>query len=70
MLRDRIRHHAVDAHGGDAEGDDGKGGEQYHSPPYIKDASFNRGKHVLHFGGKYDSYLLVPIVPSREIRIG
>ncbi|MFA9615021.1 MAG: CocE/NonD family hydrolase, partial [Deltaproteobacteria bacterium] len=36
------------------------------SPPYRKDASFNRGKHVLHFGGKYDSYLLVPKIPSRE----
>jgi hypothetical protein len=35
------------------------------SPPYRKDVSFNRGKHVLHFGGKYDSYLLVPKVPSR-----
>jgi len=34
------------------------------SPPYIKDASFNRGTHVLHFGGDYDSYLLVPIIPS------
>lgn len=32
------------------------------SPPYIKDASFNRGVHVLHFGGEYDSYLLVPSV--------
>ena len=32
------------------------------SPPFIKDASFNRGTHVLHFGGKYDSYLLVPKV--------
>ena len=36
------------------------------SPPYRKDASFNRGKHVLHFGGKYDSYLLVPRIPPRE----
>jgi len=36
------------------------------SPPYIKDASFNRGQHVLHFGGDYDSHLLVPKVPSRE----
>ena len=34
------------------------------SPPYIKDASFNRGTHVLHFGGEYDSYLLVPRIPS------
>ena len=32
------------------------------SPPYIKDASFNRGTHVLHFGGEYDSHLLVPTV--------
>ena len=30
------------------------------SPPYVKDASFNRGTHVIHFGGKYDSNLLVP----------
>ncbi len=34
--------------------------EIIHSPPYFKDASFNRGTHVLHFGGEYDSYLLVP----------
>jgi putative CocE/NonD family hydrolase len=32
------------------------------SPPYIKDAVFNRGTHVLHFGGEYDSHLLVPKV--------
>jgi predicted acyl esterase len=32
------------------------------SPPYVKDASFNRGTHVLHFGGEYDSHLLVPKV--------
>ena len=32
------------------------------SPPYIKDASFNRGTHVLHFGADYDSHLLVPKV--------
>jgi predicted acyl esterase len=36
------------------------------SPPYIKDASFNRGTHVLHFGGGYDSYLLVPKIPARK----
>jgi predicted acyl esterase len=35
------------------------------SPPYRKDASFNRGKHVVHFGGKFDSYLLVPKIPSK-----
>lgn len=33
--------------------------------PYKKDASFNRGKHVLHFGGKYDSYLQVPVIPPK-----
>jgi hypothetical protein len=33
------------------------------SPPYKKDASFNLGKHVLHFGGKYNSYLQVPKMP-------
>ena len=31
-------------------------------PAYIKDASVNRGTHVLHFGGEYDSHLLVPKV--------
>jgi predicted acyl esterase len=36
------------------------------SPPYIKDASCNHGRHVLHFGGKYDSYLLVPKIPSKK----
>ena len=30
------------------------------SPPYRKDVSCNHGEHVLHFGGEYDSYLLVP----------
>jgi predicted acyl esterase len=29
------------------------------SPPYRKDVSFNRGIHVIHCGGDYDSYLLV-----------
>jgi predicted acyl esterase len=26
----------------------------------------NHGKHVLHFGGKYDSYLLVPEILTKE----
>ena len=34
------------------------------SPPYRKDASFNHGKHVVHFGGNYDSYLLVPKIAA------
>jgi predicted acyl esterase len=36
------------------------------SPPYRKDVSCNHGKHVLHFGGNYDSHLLVPKIRSRE----
>jgi len=36
------------------------------SPPYRKDVSCNHGKHVLHFGGDYDSHLLVPKIQSRE----
>jgi hypothetical protein len=34
------------------------------SVPYRKDASCNHGKHVLHFGGNYDSHLLIPEIPS------
>jgi predicted acyl esterase len=33
------------------------------SPPYRKDVSVNRGIHVIHCGGDYDSHLLVPVVP-------
>jgi putative CocE/NonD family hydrolase len=36
------------------------------SPPYKKSIDCNHGQHVLHFGGKYDSYLLIPKIPSRE----
>jgi hypothetical protein len=36
------------------------------SPPYKKSTDCNHGLHVLHFGGKYDSYLLVPKIPPRE----
>jgi len=34
------------------------------SPPYRKDVSFNHGEHVLHFGGNYDSHLLVPRIAA------
>jgi len=34
------------------------------SPPYKKSADSNQGMHVLHFGSKYDSYLLVPKIQS------
>jgi predicted acyl esterase len=33
------------------------------SPPYRKDVSVNRGIHVIHCGGEYDSHLLVPVIP-------
>jgi putative CocE/NonD family hydrolase len=36
------------------------------SPPYKKSIDCNHGLHVLHFGGKYDSYLFIPKIPSRE----
>jgi len=36
------------------------GDEIIPSPPYKKPADDNHGIHVLHFGAKYDSYLLIP----------
>ena len=26
---------------------------------------FIKGKHIIHVGGKYDSYLLIPVVPEK-----
>lgn len=40
------------------------GREIIHSPPYKKSEEGNYGKHVLHFGGEYDSHLLVPKIPQ------
>jgi putative CocE/NonD family hydrolase len=40
------------------------GDEIIPSPPYKKSTDCNHGMHVLHFGGRYDSYLLVPKVPQ------
>uniref|UniRef100_A0A7S3NPE5 Xaa-Pro dipeptidyl-peptidase C-terminal domain-containing protein n=1 Tax=Aureoumbra lagunensis TaxID=44058 RepID=A0A7S3NPE5_9STRA len=36
-----------------------------HSAPYhkISDPSHRKGKHIIHLGDKYDSYLLLPIIP-------
>lgn len=36
------------------------------SPPYRKSADINSGNHVLHLGGKYDSYLLVPKILTKN----
>ncbi len=35
------------------------------STPYRKSVDCNHGEHVLHFGGTYDSYLLVPTIPAK-----
>jgi predicted acyl esterase len=31
-------------------------------PPFRKDVSLNRGVHVFHAGGAYDSHLLIPVI--------
>ena len=33
------------------------------SPPYKKSVQGNEGRHVLHLGGDFDSYLQVPVIP-------
>jgi uncharacterized protein len=36
------------------------------APVYFRhEASVNKGRHVLHIGGTYDSHLLVPVIPER-----
>jgi putative CocE/NonD family hydrolase len=42
------------------------GDEIIPSPPYKKSAEDNHGMHVLHFGGTYDSYLLVPKISLKK----
>jgi hypothetical protein len=32
------------------------------SPPYRKVTPYNRGLHVFHIGGRFDSHLLVPVI--------
>ena len=34
------------------------------SAPFVKSIEGNFGRHVLHTGGKYDSYLLIPFIPK------
>lgn len=43
-------------------------GHDYHEyPPFVPVAphkdTVNKGKHIIHFGGNYDSYLQLPIIP-------
>jgi uncharacterized protein len=28
--------------------------------------TINKGRHVIHTGGKYDSHLLIPVVPPKK----
>ncbi len=45
------------------------------SPNYIREGWFepffwdvdNKGRHVIHTGGKYDSYLQIPVIPPRYV---
>jgi putative CocE/NonD family hydrolase len=41
------------------------GGGEILNVPFGFNASVNRGRHSIYTGGKYDSYLLTPIAPSR-----
>jgi predicted acyl esterase len=41
------------------------GGGEIADVPYGFNASVNRGKQEIYTGGKYDSFLLVPVVPPR-----
>jgi predicted acyl esterase len=36
--------------------------EVVHAPIFGKDTSLNSGWHVVHFGGEYDSHLLIPVI--------
>ncbi len=38
--------------------------EIVHAPIFGKDTSLNAGRHVLHFGGKFDSHLLLPVISA------
>lgn len=38
-----------------------------HLPYHDKVKLNNKGYHIIHTGGKYDSHLLVPVIPSPDI---
>ena len=44
-----------------------QGSDIYHYPGagYGHPRTLNRGRHILHTGGKYDSHLLIPIIPNK-----
>lgn len=33
--------------------------------PAVRRETKNNGEHVIHTGGRYDSHLLVPVIPTR-----
>ena len=38
-------------------------GQSYKRVRCGHDDTVNRGRHIIHAGGKYDSHLLVPVIP-------
>jgi predicted acyl esterase len=32
---------------------------------YVHEELMNRGRHIIHTGARYDSHLLIPVVPPR-----
>ncbi len=40
--------------------------EVFQNAPFFKDNSLNRGgRHIIHIGGQYDSYLQLPVIPNQ-----
>ncbi|MEM6782973.1 MAG: CocE/NonD family hydrolase [Bacteroidota bacterium] len=40
------------------------GADIVHAPIFKKDTTINHGRHVVHFGGDFDSHVLVPIIST------
>ncbi|MEO0989868.1 MAG: CocE/NonD family hydrolase, partial [Pseudomonadota bacterium] len=38
--------------------------EIVHAPIFGKDTSLNAGRHVVYFGGRFDSHILLPVIPA------
>ena len=43
-----------------------QGHDQFDHPTLAHDATINEGSHLIHTGGSYDTYLLVPVIPNSE----
>ncbi len=44
-----------------------QGHDQFIHPTLAHDATVNKGSHLIHTGGDYDAYLLVPVIPNPEV---